>query len=108
MSELNETELQHIAYMQTLEIQKLQARIAELEAERRWIPVSERLPDPNYEDLVFVRTVDDLDDPRIYGVGYGSYYMGKDNIPAWSLDFDAYGNIVTHWMPIPEPPEVKE
>jgi len=33
MSELNETELQHIAYMQTLEIQKLQARIAELEAE---------------------------------------------------------------------------
>lgn len=31
MSELNETELQHIAYMQTLEIQKLQARIAELE-----------------------------------------------------------------------------
>lgn len=33
MTELNETELQHIAYMQTLEIQKLQARIAELEAE---------------------------------------------------------------------------
>ncbi len=107
MTELNETELQHIAYMQTLEIQKLQARIAELEAAQRWIPVGEQLPDPNDGHNVFVLTVEDLDDPRIYGVGYGSYYIGKDNIPAWSLDFDAYGNFVTHWMPIPSLPEVK-
>jgi len=85
----------------------LSARIAELEAAQRWIPVGEQLPDPNDGHNVFVLTVEDLDDPRIYGVGYGSYYIGKDCLPSWSLDFDAYGNFVTHWMPIPEPPEVK-
>ena len=73
MSEIKADELEHIAYMQTLEIQKLTARIAELEEEldrrihmpkdlwfqvaelstrvneleaaQRWIPVSEQLPD---------------------------------------------------------------
>jgi chromosome segregation ATPase len=35
MSELKAEELEHIAYMQTIEIQKLNARIAELEAENR-------------------------------------------------------------------------
>ena len=45
MSEIKADELQHIAYMQTLEIQKLNARIAELTAhsdierqDDKWIP----------------------------------------------------------------------
>ena len=90
------------------EVPALNARIAELEAAQRWIPVGEQLPDPNDGHNVFVLTVDDLDNPRIYGVGYGSYYIGKDCLPSWSLDFDAHGNFVTHWMPLPKPPEVKE
>jgi len=35
MSEIKADELEHIAYMQTLEIQKLTARIAELEGENK-------------------------------------------------------------------------
>ena len=89
MSELNETELQHIAYMQTLEIQKLQARIAELEAERRWIPVSERLPKEKQSVLALDRT----------GTAYHwEYSKCLSNI--------FVGNY-THWLPLPEPPEVK-
>lgn len=73
----------------------LEEYIAELEAAQRWIPVSERLPEANQYVLVF---------------------DAKKNI---SVDFlTTSGNVekyfwlcnhpVTHWMPLPEPPEVQE
>ena len=66
------------------------ARIAELEAERRWIPVSERLPKEKQSVLALDRT----------GTAYHwEYSKCLSNI------FVGY---YTHWMPIPEPPEVKE
>mgnify|MGYP001178342202 FL=1 len=69
---------------------KLKSRIAELEAKQRWIPVSERLP----EEFTLVLTI------------------GKDNLPVaavvdrghWYSSFE-YSLNVTHWMPLPEPPE---
>ncbi len=68
----------------------LRARIAELEAKQRWIPVSERLP----EEFTPVLTI------------------GKDELPItavvdrghWYSSFE-YSLNVTHWMPLPEPPE---
>jgi len=66
------------------------ARIAELEAERRWIPVSERLPEEKQSVLALDRT----------GTAYHwEYSKCLSNI------FVGY---YTHWMPLPEPPEVKE
>ena len=93
MSEIKADELQHIAYMQTLEIQKLNARIAELEAERRWIPVSERLPEKDGYYLVS----DDHGD--IMSCEFLADYKGE---PIW----DVAG--VLYWMPLPEPPEMAE
>ena len=68
---------------------ELRARIAELEAERRWIPVGERLPEEKQSVLALDRT----------GTAYHwEYSKCLSNI--------FVGNY-THWMPLPEPPEVK-
>lgn len=66
----------------------LKTRIAELEAERRWIPVSERLPKEKQSVLALDRT----------GTAYHwEYSKCLSNI------FVGY---YTHWMPLPEPPIV--
>ena len=74
----------------------LNARIAELEAERRWIPVSERLPEDG--EVVW------LWDGNNLGMGYylvlSGCFMDRDT-PLRRIK-------PTHWMPLPEPPEVKE
>ena len=71
------------------------ARIAELEAERRWIPVSERLPEDG--EVVW------LWDGNNLGMGYylvlTRQFMDRDT-PLRRIK-------PTHWMPLPEPPEVK-
>ena len=67
--------------------------------ERRWIPVTERLPeDPVKKVLVFV--------PHTHGnIVDAGRYLGADGwvLEGWYLT----QNAVTHWMPLPEPPEVK-
>lgn len=66
--------------------------------ERRWIPVEERLPeDPVKKVLVFV--------PHTHGdIVDAGRYLGADGwvLEGWHLT----QNAVTHWMPLPEPPEV--
>ena len=68
----------------------LKARIAELEAEQRWIPVGERLPEEKQSVLALDRT----------GTAYHwEYSKCLSNI------FVGY---YTHWMPLPKLPEVQE
>ena len=57
---------------------------------RRWIPVTERLPEKNGSYLVYV-----------YGeVTEMDYWRGK-----WHRLRDDYTKAVTHWMPLPPPKE---
>ena len=77
----------------------LRARIAELE-EQVWIPVGERLPevyrDGDGEFIPFLVCENDKDYPyrAIYdGLNWGDGMFVAD---------------VTHWMPLPKPPEVQE
>jgi len=86
----------------------LKARIAELEAESerftahsdierqddKWIPVSERLPEDLQSIIVFTK------DRKTYIIRFLELY-GREG-------FGSLSDIVTHWMPLPEPPEVKE
>lgn len=55
-----------------------------------WIPVTERLPSVGEKVLVIT-------------IGEGKQYVETDTLLATGEWID-YGN-VTHWMPLPEPPE---
>lgn len=105
----------HIAALQK-EIEKLRGQNKQLREaaalvakesaellERRWIPVTERLPD--YDDLVLVIasgkpkeniTLDEA-------VELATLYSDGWCLETWA---EWTGANVTHWMPLPEPPEV--
>ena len=68
---------------------------AALEMTPRWIPVSERLPEPDGDYLVSLN-----DTPRTKMVMY-FYRDGDDG--KWSDDWGR-AKLITHWMPLPEPP----
>ena len=55
----------------------------------KWIPVSERLPEPGQEVIVYAGGVLD---PVVY-----AYHF-------WNKDYCSFQHI-THWMPLPEPPK---
>ena len=66
-----------------------------IELKREWISVKDRLPDSNYGS-VLIYTKDG-------GVAEGQYY---DTIKAWlQFRWSVEDAEVTHWMPLPEPPE---
>ena len=83
-------------------IETLQAQLAERDKEierlrkaQRWIPVSERLPeiDKEYGDVdVLVYTDEGIIEATTY-----------DKDAGWGLWVEA--GEVTHWMPLPAPPE---
>ena len=70
------------------------ARIAELEEKQRWIPVSERLPEDLQSIIVFTK------DRKTHIIRFLELY-GREG-------FGSLSDIVTHWMPLPELPEVQE
>ena len=75
-------------------VAQLSTRINELEAERRWIPVGERLPEA-YEKVIALAkdcmNVDWVLPKELREVGKGAFARLYN---------------VTHWMPLPEPPIV--
>ena len=77
------------------EIEKLQARVAELEAERRWISISERLPSKN-DDYLVIPFSEDADE----------YYIIAQFIDGVFLDdYDEKIDDILYWMPLPELPK---
>jgi hypothetical protein len=100
-------------------VDDLEARIAELESERGWIPVSERLPDRNVDVIVYNelrkevqtgryndarRITENVRLPCSWFAG-GNFYTNLTDEPnPFMLPFSA----ITHWMPYPNPPEVQE
>ena len=80
--------------------------------ERRWIPVTERLPEKNGAFLVYVNArnkwggyIKTIEFARCYE-GFEDHMQGKQ---VW-YDYDSEcGDYevrdVTHWMPLPEPPK---
>lgn len=65
-------------------------RIAELEEQHRWIPVTERLPEDIYPVLVSC------------GKGYRSFIARYDII--WKEWRVSHTLNITHWMPLPQSP----
>ena len=75
-------------------IAELEAENARLKAERRWIPVSERLPE-NISNVLILSRGEQL--IASYHSKYSLWYVPFVDKP-----------VVTHWMPLPELPEVQE
>ena len=89
------------------EISKLRKRIAELEEKQRWIPVSERLPEFGTSILFYDSILEKINKGTCTALG------GNKNNLQWYTDDNLFyhGNrceYITHWMPLPEPPEVTE
>ena len=82
-------------------------------AQPRWISVEERLPETNGEFLVFKHYRDEY--KTIGTLSFRKAYKSLDLSKRGNywLRYDSeYGDIdmtdvVTHWMPLPEPPEVE-
>lgn len=67
----------------------------------RWIPVSERLQDDLKECLLYLK----LENGNQMAVGYFDIFIKK--YFAMVHPYEALKEeIVTHWMPLPEPPEM--
>ena len=81
---------------------KYDARIAELEAAQRWIPVSERLPEDG--ETVFVIIHDGFERFENGNEVARLTYLGNGNW--WSWESERY--VVTHWMPLPSAPESED
>ena len=83
----------------------LKARIAELEEERRWIPVGERLPDIG--EMVKLYDVI-LEDETEVGIAFWDGWV--EGWFAYDDDGDGYVPTmrVTHWRERPQLPEVQE
>jgi len=74
--------------------QLMNQRIAELEAQQRWIPVSERLPD-NWESVLTIDISKSTQDVVT------AFYNPEISLWATHFSCDLW---VTHWMPLPVPP----
>lgn len=90
-----ENQNSHIAALQQ-KIEKLRGQVP------HWIPVEERLPEDRGDVLV-----------AAYWHERWGVYMGwcAPERAAWSVHIgigDRNDVAVTHWMPLPEPPEVEE
>ena len=74
---------------------------------RRWIPVTEKLPEPETYILVSFDnfTLPDIATYRVDDDGSGAFYPGDEDYTYLSVGF-----YVNAWMPLPEPyrSEVKE
>ena len=66
----------------------------------KWIPVTERLPEPETDVLTFSGGCIDIITYRYNRRGLVCF-MFRDECGYWK---ETYGKI-THWMPLPEPPE---
>lgn len=72
-------------------------------AEPRWISVEERLPEPYHTVLVCKRH---LDAPDCYMTTDFRTPLYGDTV-VWASELKTWKSGVTHWMPLPEPPEVE-
>ena len=93
--------LQHYGHRDNAEEEHLDAldmAISALREQPRWIPVTERLPEVG-------TTVLTLDK---FGHIHDRYmYRHQDGTALFTAEYLVTSKDVTHWMPLPEPPEVE-
>ena len=69
----------------------------------RWIPVTERLPDPNNDGDYVIVCATEKNNRIDYQNAVIMAFVCDEGFVDTEMDFVLTG--VTHWMPLPEPPE---
>ena len=85
----------HIARANPDTVLALIARVRELEKAQRWVPVSERLPEPNVKVLAHSKRC-----PHFFALR-----KNRQRLPWEFLDGDTCHEKITHWMQLPEAPK---
>lgn len=74
-----------------------------------WISVKDRLPDVDKTESQFETTtvIAFMPDCRVNPMRYERAYVRGKTVRRWKWMWDAlyYGDKITHWMPLPEPPK---
>jgi hypothetical protein len=98
---------QRYEYDEGLKITLTDAQWALLRNPPRWIPVSERLPTHDTRVLVAAKQRDG--EVVVKEMLFVDWSLPPEPpAPAWSDDYGGEEfESVTHWMPLPKPPEVK-
>jgi hypothetical protein len=76
------------------ENEKLKEQLRELQQQTRWNPVSERLPENGKQVLIRVKSS---------AKGWNFLAYCRDGI--WNISFGSPKESITHWMPLPQPPQ---
>ena len=83
-----------ISFLCLDEIERVQSRVQELEAEQRWIPVSERLPEcgeiVNWSHKSWTRIKE-------------GYMTGSGILKVWGGEYQKLDKM--NWRPLPQPPK---
>ena len=100
---LRENEMQGSVWATALAV-----AISALREQPRWIPVTERLPDNKEHDWVLAQVVEDngyMHIPKVmeYRQNRNDWF---EETYGWISEHNG-AFVVTHWMPLPEPPEVE-
>lgn len=85
-------------------IAALKQEIEKLRSDRRWIPVTERLPVGDNQVLVVASGKPRENIELVHAVEIASLYDDGWCLETWP---EWTGAVVTHWMPMPEAPEVE-
>lgn len=67
---------------------------------QEWISVEDRLPKPTEKVLTYRRSL--CDEYAKTTIEYMFLYNGE---VGWTGDVDTWKTVVTHWMPLPQPPK---
>lgn len=85
----------------------LRGEVARLREANRWIPVSERLPEDGVDVIIFSPRHPNESPTKKHRARFLAHLNTKRE---WALSISLGNDIiipgVTHWRPLPEPPEV--
>lgn len=88
-----------------IENTRLEKELEELKEQNMWVPVSERLPEKDGRSEIYclVKTINN--GVRLHP--YSEYHKCWDTEDGDDYFCDAVGGKITHWRPLPSPPDNK-